>query len=1167
MNYFSLNQFVPLLRKHSSGYLSCGVFGKILKSLLVMKLTALIILVTMIQVNGAVYSQTVRINVRNSSLEKIFMEIRSQTGYDFLYNSRLLKGTVPVTFSTSAAGASLTEILDEVFKNQPITYSIIERTIVVRKKSIWRRDNAEKEILNEARKPASPGEAYSGPKVNTEHLLRQIESGGPQLQMVRGKITDEKGESLPGVNILIKGTQQGTSSDESGNYSINVPNGDATLVFSFVGYRSREIQVGNQTEINISLEIDEKGLEEVVVVGFGAQKKVNLTGAVATINSEDLERRTVTKASQALQGQMSGISVRQTSGNPGGNSASVVIRGQGTFSAAGNSPLVLVDGIESSMDNVDPADIESVSVLKDAASASIFGSKAANGVILIETKKGVSGKPVFNYNMYVGRSRPTTMPEMVNSWEYAEMVNEAYQYTGQQPRYTEADIQKFRDGSDPINFPNFDHIGYLFESGSGMETKHDVSMRGGTDQTQYMFSTGYYRQNGLIMKNNADRYNVRLNLDSKLHEKLKLSVRLAGVKTGSKEPSGAYAAGLGGIVGGAMRNSNALHGPTPDGFYSRNETLHPEADLNSRSFVQNGATNIYGNASLVWNILKDLKLTGQVGYTQTNSDYKGFIATYPITPTYAITRNSLNTSWGQSTALTLQSMAEYNKSFNNHHLTVLAGILGQSFESRSIGAYRDDFPNNSIYEIDAGATARGTQSGSASRNTLASYFGRVNYNFKEKYLLEANFRYDGSSRFPQDNRWGLFPSFSAGWRISQESFFADAVSWISDLKLRASWGKLGNQSIGNYPYQDLIALGQNYPFGNELQAGGAVTTIANKAITWETTKVTDVGLDLSLFANRLSFTADYFVKETSDILYNVSVSNMLGASPSATNAGAVENRGLDLNLKYRGNAGAFTYGVSGVFSYVRNKVTKLANLERDINRGLFVGHPIGSAYGFVSDGLFANQSEVDNYASQPFAFLASPGGIKFTDLGGPNGTPDGVVDNTYDRRVIGMPLPVTTYGLSLNGGYKGFDVSLFFQGEGGRKDMITIGQFFFPLENNGNVQREAYENRWTTANPDPNATYPKMSFITSGFYNTNKVDFWYRNATFIRLKNAQIGYSLPKSLLEKSFLENVRIYASGENLFTLTGYYKGWDPEMQTGGANWFYPLTKLYVVGLNVRF
>lgn len=1165
MNYFSLNLSIFGLRPTDDSPRWSKIFSVgIPKLLFVMKLSLIILLIAITQSKAHVYSQTVRIHVKNIALEKVFLEIRSQTGYDFLYNSKLLKGTTPVTINTN--NAPLIQILEEIFRDQPITYSIIEKTIVVKKKALWKKNESRRNIDYEPKSGGIAKTGNSGPMSNPLGQSRQIENLIPQLQVVKGSVADEKGEPLPGVSVLLKGTQQGTTTNGSGEYSIPVPNENATLVFSFVGYITQEVIVGNRTTVDISMAVDAKGLEEVVVVGFGTQKKVNLTGSVGTVTAEDLEKRTVTRASQALQGQMSGISVRQTSGNPGGNSAALVIRGQGTFSAAGVSPLVLVDGIESSIDAVDPADIESVSVLKDAASASIFGSKAANGVILIETKKGVAGKPVFSYNMYVGQQKATMMPEMVNSWEYAEMINEAYTNAGQQPRYSADEIQKFRNGNDPA-YPNFDHIGYLFGSGSGVETKHDISMRGGNEQTQYMFSTGYYRQNGLIMKNNANRYNVRLNLDTKLHEKLKLSVRLAGIKSGSNEPSGPYSAGLGGIVAGAMRNSNALHGPLPDGFYSRNETMHPEADLNSQSFVKNSGTNFYGNASLIWNIVNGLKVTGQVGYTHGASEYKGFIATYPITPSYAINMNSLSTSWSQSTALTMQAIAEYNKSFGNHNIGLLGGFLSQAFEGKSISAFRDAFPNNSIYEIDAGATTRGTQGGNASRNTLASYFGRFNYNFKEKYLFEANIRYDGSSRFPTNNRWGVFPSFSAGWRLSQESFFEDAVSWVSDLKLRASWGKLGNQSIGNYPYQDLIALGQNYPFANELQPGGAVTTIANKNITWESTRITDFGIDLAFLGNRLNLTADYFIKNTSDILYNVSVSNMLGASPSPSNAASVENKGWDFNLKYKNNAGGFTYGVAGIFSVVRNKVTKLAHLERDINRGLFVGHPIGSRYGFVSDGLFSNESEVAAAPTQPFGFLATPGGIKFQDLSGPEGIPDGVVDNTYDRRVIGMPIPTTTYGLNLNAGYKDFDLSLFFQGEGGRRDMINIGQFFFPLENNGNVQRDAYENRWTTANPDPNADYPKMAIITSGFYGTNRVDFWFRNATFIRLKNAQVGYTLPKSLLQKTFLQNVRIYASGENLFTLSRYYKGWDPEMATGTSGWFYPLTKLYVVGLNVRF
>lgn len=1091
-----------------------------------------------------VLEKTITLSADGLRLKKVLSLIESRSGVRFIYSSSTID--MENKININVANKKLDLVLNDLLNPLAVDYSVVDNRILLRKTVLQK-----KNLLND------------------NQSIQDLE---PVDKSIRGKVTDEKGEGLPGVSVLVKGTQQGTVSDGSGVYSLSVPNDNAVLVYSFVGYTSQEITVGNRSAIDISLKVDEKGLEEVVVVGYSTQKRVNLTGSVATVTSQELERRTVTKASTALQGQMSGISVRQTSGNPGSNSASMVIRGQGTFSGAGNSPLVLVDGIESSIDNVDPSDIESVSILKDAASAAIFGSKAANGVILVETKKGVSGKPVFNYNMYVGQANPTMIPEMVNSWEYAQAVNENFTYAGQPARYSAADIQKFKDGNDP-NFPNFDHIGYLFGSGSGLESKHDISMRGGTEQTQYSFSTGFYRQNGIIMKNNANRYNVRLNLDSKLHRNLKLSVRLSAIKTRSTEPSSPYlnaegsGGGVGGIVSGAMRNANLLPGPTPDGFFSRNETLHPEADLNSASFIKNAGTSLYGNGSLIWDITKDLKITGQIGYTQSNTDYKSFVGRYPITPTYGITLNSLLNRWEQGTGLTLQSIAEYNKTIRNHTIGVLAGIQGQRFESKLISAFRDDFPNNSIYEIDAGATTRGRQNGSASRNTLASYFGRVNYNFKEKYLLEANFRYDGSSRFPQDKRWGLFPSFSAGWRVSQEQFFQDAVSWMSDVKLRASWGRLGNQSIGNYPYQYLVSLGQNYPFGAELAAGGAVTSVSNRNITWESTAITDIGIDLALLKNRISFSADYFIKNTSDILYNVSVSQMLGATPSPTNAGAVQNKGWDFNIRYRNTAGAFSYGASAVLSFVKNKVTKLATLERDINARLFVGHPIGSAYGFQSDGLFVTDAEVAEGPTQPFAFLASAGGIKFKDISGPNGVPDGVVNATYDRTIIGMPLPTSTYGITLNGGYKNLDISFLFQGEGGRKDMISLGQFFFPLENNGNVQREAFENRWTKENPNPNASYPKMSIISSGFYNTNPVDFWYRSATFIRLKNAQIGYTLPKSLMKKTFLDNVRIYVSGENLFTLTNYYKGWDPEMAAGGSAWFYPLSKLYTAGINVRF
>ena len=1080
-----------------------------------------------------ILDEQVTLDVKNQSLKNILKRIEESVEVKFAYSKDAIDSFEKV--SIKAQEERLGEVLDRLLKPRKITYVVIGKQV----------------ILN-----------YSS------SLIEGVMPANPEVvaEIITGKVTAGSGEAIPGVNVLLKGTTVGIVTDADGNYSLEVPDLNGTLVFSYIGYATMEVPIGGRTNIDVTLAEDAQSLQEVVVIGYGTQKKVNLTGAVASVDSEQLERRTVPRASLALQGQMSGISVRQASGNPGRNSATLTIRGPGTFSGAGNSPLVLIDMIEGSLDDVNPNDIASISILKDAASAAIFGSKAANGVILVETKKGFSGKPVFNYNVYVANHEPTMIPDMVNSWEYAEVVNEMNQNVGQQPRYSDADIQKFKDGTDP-NFPNFDHIDYLFGSGRGMETKHDISMRGGTEATQYMFSAGYYEQLGIIKKNSADRYTIRMNLDTKLHEKLKFSAKLAGTKDASTEPTSIGGAGVGGIISGAMRNSNAIHGPTPDGFWGRNETLHPEADLNSKSFVNNGGLRLYSNASMIWDISKNFKLTGQLGYTHNQSERKAFVATYPITPTYASTLNSLDVSWNQSSALTLQSFLEYNgKLGTDHSFNVLAGTSGQAYEAKNLSAFRDALPNNEIYEIDAGATVRGRQGGSASRNTLASYFGRLNYNFREKYLFEANFRYDGSSRFPEDNRWGLFPSFSAGWRISEEGFFAD-VPLVSDMKVRASWGELGNQSIGNYPYQDLLALGVNYPFGSVLSAGAAVTTIPNKNITWETTRIAGVGVDLGLFEDKLSLSADYFKKTTFDILYNVSVSDMLGAAPSSTNAGTVENRGWDFDLKYRNRVSDFTYGVSAIFSVVHNEVVELATLQRDIARGLFVGHPIGSAYGYVSDGLFMSDDEVANYPTQPFAFLANAGSIRFADISGPDGTPDGVVDATYDRRGIGQPLPITTYAFTFNGAYKNFDFNVMLQGEGGRNDFVNIGQFFFPLENNSNVQRDVYENRWTAANPRRDAPYPKILPSTSGFYSSNRVDFWNRDATFLRLKNLQVGYSLPKTILEKTFLNQVRFYLTGENLFTITKFYEGWDPEMVTGGSDRFYPLIRAYVAGVNVKF
>lgn len=986
-----------------------------------------------------------------------------------------------------------------------------------------------------------------------------------QQNRITGTVIDAKGNPMPGVNVQVEGTTIGSISDVNGKYLIEAQNANIVLTFSFIGYVSQKVAVGNKGVIDVSLSEELQALEEVIVVGYGTQKKMNVTGAVSAVNSEALESRNVTKGSLALVGSMSGIALRQLSGNPGKDSPEIIIRGLGTFSSAGSSPLILIDGLESSIDNVNPNDIKSVSVLKDAASASIYGSRAANGVILVETKKGVAGAPKFSYHTYVGKASPTMLPEMVNSWEYAELYNEALVNMGMTKKYTDEDIAKFKSGTDP-NYPNFNHIKYLFNTGSGIETKHGLTMSGGTPGTQYMFSVGYYNQQGIVQENFGKRYDMRLNLNTKLKNNISLNVNLSGNKYNGEEPSSLYGGGLGPIVRGALRLTNAIPGFTSDGYYGRNETIHPEADLASKSFVGNGSFDLFSNTELVWDITKDFKISGKLGYTNNNSDSKTFISTFAVTPNYGISRNSLSQSWGISDALTLQSLAEYTKSFGSHSIHLLAGVSRQRFDSKSMGAYRDDFPNNELYEISAGSTARATNSGYHSVFSLLSYFGRVNYSYLDKYLLEGNLRYDGSSRFPEGHSFGLFPSVSAGWRISKESFFKDAVTWVDDLKIRGSWGELGNQSVGNYPYQDLLSLGLNYPFGSTMAAGAAVTTLANKNINWETTKMTDFGFDISVLHSKLTLTTDYYIKRTIDILYNISASTMLGASPSAENAGTVENKGWDFDLSHKNSIGDFSYRVSANFSIVNNQVTKLATVNRDIAKGLFIGEPIGSTYGYVTNGVFADAADVAAAPTQPFPNLAIPGGIKYLDISGPDGVPDGIVNAAYDRKVIGQPSPISYYGLNVYAEFKGFDLSLLLQGEGGRRSMVSL-EHFYAFDNDGNIQRWQLNQRWSPENPNPKAGYPALTIMSTDFYSQNPSDYWMKNATFLRLKNITLGYTIPARLTNKVSLNNVRFYISGENLLTMDHYYPGWDPEMATGGNDRWYPLTILTVLGVKVDF
>jgi len=1079
-----------------------------------MKLTVVFLILGIFSTNATVYSQDLKIDFSNKSFTvgEVLATIEKNSDYKFLYRNDQID--LNRTIKIDPANKTINGVLTSLFDKTGVNFRTVENNLVI----------------------LSP-DVLQKPKTAT------------------GKVTDDSGQSIVGVTVSVKGTNRAVVTDAYGAYSIQINDIDKVLVFSFVGMKKQEVLINGRTTINVTLASESIGLDEVVVVGYGTQKKVNLTGSVSSISPKELESRPITQASQALAGLVSGVTVSQGSGRPGNDGSSITIRGMGTFSGAGNNPLVLIDGLAASINDIDPNNIKSISVLKDAASASIYGTRAANGVILIETKRGQKGKLQIGYDNYVGWQKVTALPQFLDSWEYATLKG----------GYTADQIATYKNGSDPDNYPNVPHLKNLLNSGSGFQTSHNLSFMGGDDKNTYLFSLGYLNQDGVVAKNKYGRYNFGLNFDSKLKENLNLKVNLNGYTANTDEPRST--GDMTNIIAFAVREGPIFAGKKSDGTWGHQDDFAPEAWLSSESFANRKNHNFLGGAELSWELLKGLTLSGKAGYKYYNWTDQYYTSTFVFDATKTVGPNSLSVSSGDNSLLTLQTLLQYTKTIEKHSLTFLAGFSQEAYREDWTTASRDQFPNNALYELNAGAGSNMQNSGSGSAWALRSYFGRLNYSFNGKYLFEANARYDGTSRFTEKNRWGLFPSVSAGWRISEESFMKDHLNWVSNLKLRASWGKLGNQNISNYPYQYVLSTGQNYTFGGALASGISLTQLPNIDVRWETTQVTDLGLDLSVLKDQLSVTLDYFNKTTSDILYPKSVSSVLGLGTAEYNAGEVNNKGFEVILNYQTTIGKLHIGVSPNFSYVKNKVTKLADGKlQDIGKGLFVGQPIGTIYGYVADGIFKDAADVASYPTQPIA--GQPGVIRFKDISGPNGVPDGKVDATYDRKVIGTTTPKYTYGVTLTADYNGFDFSLLLQGLGGfQKQMGSYQAFAF--YNAGQIQRWQADNAWTEANPNPNALYPKLTALNMGSENVQTSTFWNRNASFLRVKNLQVGYSFSNNIIQKLKISKLRIFISGQNLFSLNHFYQGWDPEMYQGsGDNTpFDPITSIYTFGINVKF
>lgn len=1008
-----------------------------------------------------------------------------------------------------------------------------------------------------------------------------------QAELITGKVTDEEGNPLPGVNVIVKGTVNGTTTDANGEYQLDVPDNTEVLVFSFVGYLSKEVNISDQSTVNISLDPDIQQLGEVVVVGYGVQKKANLTGSVSTMSKKQIENKLVTKISQLFAGQVTGLLASQSSGQPGQDNASLLIRGRGTYSSAGTSPLVLVDGIPASMENLSPNVIESITILKDAASSAIYGARAANGVILVTTKQGSEGESRITYNGYVGWNKPVEFLDFVNSGEYAELYNEARLNSGLQAFYTDEDIIKFKAGNDP-NFPNKPHLKNLYSSGSGFQTNHEVNFAGGSSNTKYFVSTSYLKQNGLIAEDTYDRYNLNLNFQQRVLKSLLLDVKVNAYTSKSNEP-----VMTAGILAANERYSRTarvldqmaiLMPPTisdryPDGSYGlMNGWISWKGSIDSKSY--NALQNYYsfGTAKLGWDILESLNLdkeagsltlSEQVGYVFDNSFQQTYNATFAYSKDIVRTPAWMRENMGTGKTLLLQTLLDYKKTFDSHSISVLAGYSQETNKGRSLALSRNTFSTDDLPQMSAGASSTMTNSGSYSEWALRSFFGRLQYSYMDKYLFEANARYDGSSRFAKAKRYGFFPSFSAAWRISNEKFFQ--VSWINDLKLRASWGELGNQNVANYPYQTVINLGRDYIFGDKVQPGAGADRLANADITWETTREIDFGLDFSLLEGKLAFVADYFNKETYDILLNIPSSNVLGSATSLQNAGSVRNRGWEVLVTFNDKIGDFSYSISPNVSFVQTKILSMpgAPAKGRISGQIYdyqnidiVGQSMGAFYGYKTDGLFVNQQEIDSYATQPLE--TGPGDIKYVDISGPDGVPDGKVDSQYDLTPIGSRYPEYTFGTAIAMEYKNFDFSILFQGAAGGSGVLTryhAQPFLDDAANGGQVQTWMTD-RWTVENPNRNAKVPRL--MINNWRNSQSSDFWIIDASYLRIRDLQIGYTIP-SLSNKVKGSALRFYFLASNLHTFHKFYEGYDPDMRMVTDNWYYPITSTYTLGINL--
>ncbi len=994
-----------------------------------------------------------------------------------------------------------------------------------------------------------------------------------QAGICKGLVKDATGESVIGASVVVKGTTNGTITDFDGNFSLDgIKKGDV-IVISYVGYQTQEIK-WNGSPLNVILKEDSKTLSEVVVVGYGTQKKANLSGSVAMVDSKELENRPIQNVSSGLQGLMPGVAITGTNGAPGQDAGKIRVRGIGTLNEAG--PYILVDGIETgTLSAVDPNDIESISVLKDAASAAIYGSKAANGVVLITTKRGKTGQTKISYSGYLSFQNATNMIERMGSYEYASLLNQALEAEGMSKRFNDTELQKFKDGNDPL-YPDTDWYDLAYKT--GVQHRHNVNINGGSENVKYMASLGYLNQTGILPNAGREQFNARTNLDMKINKRLSARMNLSFIKNDYSDASSAY---YGGSSDQIIRQLNLIApwivARYDDGTWGTISDGSPIAWLDSGMKVNRDNYNFSGMAAVDYEIFDGLKLTLQGAYVNYLQNYNYFQNYIKYNENKESDPSQLDERFYKWDRTNYDALLNYNKNFGKHNIKGLLGWHTEKYNYKYQKAVRKKFPNNELTDMNAGDASTQSNEGYTAELAMISWFARINYDFAGKYLLEANIRADASSRFAEGHRWGYFPSFSGAWRISEEAFMESAKdSWLSGLKIRASWGQLGNQDALSgsnndyYPALNTYNLDSKYAFGGSLNSGYYQRKYRLETISWEKASTWGVGVDFTLF-NKLNGSLDYYNRKTTGIIMDVTVPKEFALDAYKDNVGSMRNSGIEINLSYNTKIGQVDFGIAGNFSYNKNEILDLGggdpNKYLDATDGYSqrnkVGEAMNSYYIYRADGFFNSQEEADAYTAKygnPFGKTFKAGDLRYVDT-----NKDGKL-TADDREYCGSSDPKIIYGFNINAGWKGIDLSLMFNGAAGVKRLFdgyeVYGNFSGDAAHPATIWRDA----WTPDNHD--ASMPRIFYDTNSASSSRSVqsDFWLQDTSYLRLKNLQLGYTLPKGWLNSVGVENIRIYYSVENLLTFDKMKINIDPESTSQRLS-SYPLLRTHAFGVNVTF